>query len=46
VPAGDHEIVLARPVAGDVVDPSAHPLLYADTGELDGSRELYPGSLA
>jgi flavin reductase (DIM6/NTAB) family NADH-FMN oxidoreductase RutF len=45
VSAGDHEIVLARPVAGELVSPDATPLLYPDTGELDGSRELYPRSL-
>jgi flavin reductase (DIM6/NTAB) family NADH-FMN oxidoreductase RutF len=44
-PAGDHEIVLARPVAGEVVHPAAAPLLYRDTGDIDGSRELYPSSL-
>ena len=44
-PAGDHEIVLARPVAGDLVRPDLAPLLYPDTGELDGSRQLYPRSL-
>lgn len=43
--AGDHEIVLARPVAGELVASDASPLLYPDTGELDGSRELYPASL-
>jgi flavin reductase (DIM6/NTAB) family NADH-FMN oxidoreductase RutF len=45
VPAGDHEIMLGRPVAGELVSPSATPLLYPDTGDLDGSRELYPPSL-
>ena len=44
-PAGGHEIILARPVAGELVAPDASPLLYSDTGELDGSRELYPRSL-
>jgi flavin reductase (DIM6/NTAB) family NADH-FMN oxidoreductase RutF len=43
--AGDHEIVFGRPVAGELVAPDAIPLLYSDTGELDGSRELYPKSL-
>lgn len=43
--AGDHEIVIASPVAGEVVAPGATPLTYAETGELDGSRELYPPSL-
>jgi flavin reductase (DIM6/NTAB) family NADH-FMN oxidoreductase RutF len=45
IPAGDHEIVLARPVAGELLLPDAIPLTYADTGDLDGSRELYPPSL-
>jgi flavin reductase (DIM6/NTAB) family NADH-FMN oxidoreductase RutF len=45
VPAGDHELILGRPVAGELVSPEATPLHYQDTGELDGSRELYPSSL-
>jgi flavin reductase (DIM6/NTAB) family NADH-FMN oxidoreductase RutF len=45
VPAGDHEIVVARPVAGEILLPDAIPLTYADTGDLDGSRDLYPPSL-
>jgi flavin reductase (DIM6/NTAB) family NADH-FMN oxidoreductase RutF len=45
IPAGDHEIVIARPVAGELLLPDAVPLTYADTGDLDGSRELYPASL-
>ncbi|MBA3893330.1 MAG: flavin reductase [Gemmatimonadales bacterium] len=43
--AGDHEIVIASPIAGEILSPEAVPLTYADTGELDGSRELYPPSL-
>ncbi len=43
--AGDHELVLGRPVAGDILHPGATPLRYSDTGDLDGSRELYPPSL-
>jgi flavin reductase (DIM6/NTAB) family NADH-FMN oxidoreductase RutF len=45
IPAGDHEIVIGRPVAGEILHPNAIPLLYAQTGDLDGSRELYPDSL-
>jgi len=45
IPAGDHEIVIASPVAGEILLPDAIPLTYADTGDLDGSRELYPPSL-
>ena len=45
IPAGDHEIVIARPVAGEILLPDTMPLTYADTGDLDGSRALYPPSL-
>ena len=44
-PAGDHELVLGRVVGGEVLDPTAKPLLYAETGDLDGSSDLYPGHL-
>ncbi len=44
--AGDHEIVLARPVAGGVLRPESPPLTYVETGDLDGSRELYPPALS
>ena len=45
-PAGDHEIVTGRVVAGELLAPDAVPLTYADTGDLDGSRELYPRNLS
>jgi flavin reductase (DIM6/NTAB) family NADH-FMN oxidoreductase RutF len=41
-PAGDHEIVTGRVVAGALLASDAVPLTYADTGDLDGSRDLYP----
>lgn len=41
VPAGDHVVVIARVVAGDVLDPLATPLRYAETGSMDGSGSLY-----
>lgn len=44
IPVGDHEIVVGRPVAGEILRSDAIALSYADTGELDGSRELYPES--
>ena len=44
-PAGDHEIVTGRVVAGGMLESDAVPLTYAETGELDGSRELYPSDL-
>jgi flavin reductase (DIM6/NTAB) family NADH-FMN oxidoreductase RutF len=43
--AGDHELVLGRVVDGALEVATAAPLAYRDTGDLDGSRELYPGAL-
>jgi flavin reductase (DIM6/NTAB) family NADH-FMN oxidoreductase RutF len=45
IPAGDHEIAIGQVVAGELLMPNVAPLTYADTGDLDGSRELYPESL-
>jgi flavin reductase (DIM6/NTAB) family NADH-FMN oxidoreductase RutF len=41
-PAGDHELVLGRVTDGKVLDRSARPLTYAETGDMDGSGALYP----
>lgn len=40
--AGDHELALGRVVDGKILDPSAAPLTYAETGDMDGSSALYP----
>jgi flavin reductase (DIM6/NTAB) family NADH-FMN oxidoreductase RutF len=45
VAAGDHELMLGRVVAGGLEAAAEPPLAYRDTGELDGSRELYPDVL-
>lgn len=42
--AGDHELVVGRVVGGAVLAENAELLSYADTGNLDGSAELYPPS--
>ena len=42
--AGDHELVLGRVADGKILDPGATPLTYADTGDMDGSADLYPTS--
>ena len=42
--AGDHVLALARVTGGDVLDPRAIPLLYRDTGNIDGSAALFPPS--
>ncbi|HUR19422.1 MAG TPA: flavin reductase family protein [Vicinamibacterales bacterium] len=41
VPAGDHVVVIARVVAGEVLDPATTPLRYLDTGNMDGSAALF-----
>jgi flavin reductase (DIM6/NTAB) family NADH-FMN oxidoreductase RutF len=43
-PAGDHEIIIAEAVGGGVIDDTAEPMSYSQTGDLDGSSELYPES--
>lgn len=40
--AGDHQLVVARIVGGGLLRTDAEPLRYADTGDMDGSEELYP----
>ena len=40
--AGDHEIIIAEAVGGGVIDDTAEPMSYAQTGDVDGSSELYP----
>ena len=41
---GDHELVLGRVVDGKVLDANGIPLTYADTGGMDGSKDLYPSN--
>ncbi len=44
VPAGDHELALGRVIGGAVINDTAEPMTYAETGDLDGSSALYPPS--
>ena len=41
LPAGDHELLVGLVVAGRVIDPDAAPMLYAETGDMDGSSALF-----
>jgi flavin reductase (DIM6/NTAB) family NADH-FMN oxidoreductase RutF len=45
-PAGDHELVIGRVVDGAVLRPEATPMLYLETGDLDGSEALYPDEMS
>jgi flavin reductase (DIM6/NTAB) family NADH-FMN oxidoreductase RutF len=40
-PAGDHELVVGLVVGGHVLDPNAAPMLYSETGDMDGSSALF-----
>jgi flavin reductase (DIM6/NTAB) family NADH-FMN oxidoreductase RutF len=42
--AGDHQLVLAQVVGGRVLAPEAATMTYAETGDLDGSAELFPAT--
>jgi flavin reductase (DIM6/NTAB) family NADH-FMN oxidoreductase RutF len=42
LPAGDPGLVLGQVIDGRILAPGAGPMTYAETGELDGSRALYP----
>jgi hypothetical protein len=42
--AGDHEIAVGRVIGGRILDREANPMVYAQTGAMDGSRTLYPAS--
>ena len=44
--AGDHELVLGRVMNGQILDPKAAPLTYAETEDMDGSSALYPGTFS
>lgn len=41
-PAGDHVLVLGRVIHGETLDSRQAPLLYRDTGDLDGASSIYP----
>jgi flavin reductase (DIM6/NTAB) family NADH-FMN oxidoreductase RutF len=41
-PAGDHVLVLGKVIDGRGIDLSAKPLLYRDTGKMDGAAALFP----
>jgi flavin reductase (DIM6/NTAB) family NADH-FMN oxidoreductase RutF len=40
--AGDHVLTVGRVIGGEVLQPGATPMTYAQTGDLDGSSALYP----
>ncbi|MGH6795811.1 MAG: flavin reductase family protein, partial [Methylocella sp.] len=41
-PAGDHVVVLGKVIDARLVDSKAEPMIYGDTGAMDGSAALFP----
>jgi len=44
-PAGDHHLIVGKLVGGSLRDPQGVPLIYAETGNLDGAVTLFPQAL-
>jgi flavin reductase (DIM6/NTAB) family NADH-FMN oxidoreductase RutF len=42
LPAGDHVLVLGKVVDGRLLDATAEPMAYRDTGAMDGASALFP----
>ncbi|MGQ0446188.1 MAG: flavin reductase family protein [Beijerinckiaceae bacterium] len=43
-PAGDHVVVVGRVLDGRLIDANSEPMIYGDTGAMDGSAALFPAS--
>jgi flavin reductase (DIM6/NTAB) family NADH-FMN oxidoreductase RutF len=43
-PAGDHMLVLGKVIDGRLLDAADEPMLYRDTGTMDGADALFPKS--
>ncbi|MGY6278041.1 flavin reductase family protein [Methylomonas sp. MgM2] len=41
-PAGDHVLALGRVVSGSLLQANAEPMVYRDTGNMDGAAALFP----
>jgi flavin reductase (DIM6/NTAB) family NADH-FMN oxidoreductase RutF len=41
-PAGDHVLALGRVIDGRLLDAEAEPMIYRETGALDGASALFP----
>lgn len=44
-PAGDHQLIVGALMGGSILKPHTQRLLYAETGNLDGSIALFPEHL-
>ncbi|MBB5507852.1 flavin reductase (DIM6/NTAB) family NADH-FMN oxidoreductase RutF [Paraburkholderia sp. JPY681] len=46
IAAGDHRLVIGRVVDGALAGAGGEPLIYAQTGNLDMSEDLYPSTFS
>ena len=44
-PAGDHVLVLGKVINGKLLDSKAEPMVYRETGAMDGASALFPDAL-
>ena len=44
--AGDHVLVLGKVINGKLLDSSAEPMTYRETGAMDGASALFPDAFA
>ena len=44
-PAGDHVLALGRVIDGRLLDAEAAPMIYSETGALDGASAVFPDAL-
>ncbi len=40
--AGDHVLIVGRVLDGILLQPEAEPLIYRDTGDMDGASMIFP----
>ena len=43
-PAGDHVLVVGKVVDGKLLDSKAEPMVYRETGAMDGASALFPAA--
>jgi flavin reductase (DIM6/NTAB) family NADH-FMN oxidoreductase RutF len=43
-PAGDHMVVLGKAIDARLLDSNVEPMIYSETGAMDGSAALFPTS--
>ena len=45
-PAGDHVLVLGKVIGGKLLDSEVEPMVYRETGAMDGASALFPDAFS